>query len=144
MIYWDTSCLLKLYVHESDSEFWTTQAVGAEDHLVASALVDTELSLTLARKEARGDIRGGSAAVLTDLFHDDVAQGRFRLFPVGTDVLSMATELGLQCAAAGRPELLRTLDGIHLATAHLLRCTAVATTDRRMREAAELLGMPLV
>ena len=41
-------------------------------------------------------------------------------------------------------EALRTLDGIHLATAQALRCDALATADRRMRAAADFLGIPLL
>lgn len=144
MIYWDTSAVLKLYVAESDSDLWTRHALASSDDFAASALLEAELGYGLIRKEAEGSIRRGAAEVLLDLFRKDVERTRFTLFPIGGDILRTAVLLAARCAQAGRPGTLRTLDGIHLATATALRCSAVATADRRMREGAAILGLPLL
>lgn len=144
MIYWDTSSVLKLYVSESDSAAWEERALTLNEEFVASALVEVELAYAMIRKEARGDIRRGAADALLAMFRRDVERGRFTLYPVGSDVMHTSIRMAIQCEEAGRPELLRTLDGIHLATAHLLGCKAVAAADRRMRAAGELLGLSLL
>jgi predicted nucleic acid-binding protein len=144
LIYWDTSCALKLYVRESDSELWEERAVDCREDLVASALLEAELAYALIRKESLGDVRPGGADALLARFRRDVEWARFTLYPVGTDVLHTAVELANRCVKVGKSGAVRTLDGIHLATAQLLKCSAVATADRRMRAAAESLGIPLV
>ena len=45
---------------------------------------------------------------------------------------------------AGQLERLRTLDGIHLATAVLMKCPALATADERMQSASAVLGLEWV
>lgn len=144
MIYWDTSCVLKLYAAESDSLSWQGQALAAEDELVASALVGTELAYALEQKELRGEVRPGGAQALLDVFRRDVQAGRFALYPVGTDVMRVAVDIAAACYHAAEPVPVRALDGLHLATARLLKCRALATTDRRMCAAAVLLRLPLL
>jgi predicted nucleic acid-binding protein len=141
VIYWDTSCVVKLYVAEPDSEVWDKLAADFPGPLFSSALLEPELALALARKEQEGSIRSGGAAVLLQQFRDDVGCGRYRLLPLGQDVMHEAATLAEQGFMCKPMLLLRTLDGLHLATAKLLRCRTVATTDVRMRQALPLLGM---
>ena len=144
MIYWDTSCVLKLYARESDSEAWQEHALACRDDLVASALLEAELAYALTRKERSGAIQPQAAERLLSMFRGDVEKGRFTLYPIGTDVLRTAIEIAIQCAKSAKTPTVRTLDGIHLATAQLLRCKAMATADQRMRAAARILKIPLV
>ena len=44
MIYWDTSCVLKLYTDESDSQRWQTNALEVEDEFVSSVLLETDVA----------------------------------------------------------------------------------------------------
>ena len=81
MIYWDTSCVLKLYVSESDSSTWEERALATDEEFAASALLETELAYGLIRKEARGDIKQGAAEALLTLFRQDVERARFTLYP---------------------------------------------------------------
>lgn len=141
MIYWDTSCVLKLYVAESDSYLWQEHAVRSEDKFAASALLDTELTYALEQKEARGEIRSGAARALLKMFRRDVSAGRFVLYPVGSDILARAADIAHDCYHGRKPIHLRTLDGIHLATATRLKCSFMATTDERMRRGAALLKL---
>ena len=48
-----------------------------------------------------------------------------------------------RCFASRLPVYVRTLDSLHLATALILRCGAIATTDERMKTAAKILGLPV-
>lgn len=144
MIYWDTSCVLKLYAAETDSSKWQALALSAEDDLAASALLETEMAFALEQKELRGELCKGGAKALFCAFRRDVRARRFVLYPVGEDVLSTAADLAKRCYHAAPPVMLRTLDGLHMATAHLAKCRSLATTDQRMREAASLLKIPLI
>lgn len=143
MIYWDTSVVLKLYAEESDSRHWQDLALESPGFLLSSALLIGELGLALLRKEARGELRRGGAQELQRLFRRDVDRGRFRLLPVGTDILQSAPRVAEECLAPPGPVWVRTLDAIHLATARQLRCTHLATADARMRSAAARLGLRL-
>lgn len=144
MIYWDTSCVLKLYVSESDSSHWERQATTLDGPFVSSAIIEAELACALVRKELQADLVPGGAQKLLEVFRQDVRAGRFQLFPVGSDVLASVHGLASLCSTHPPPIFLRTLDAIHLATATLLKCRQVATADDRMRLAAARLELDVV
>ena len=144
MIYWDTSCVIKLYTAETDSAAWQRVAVDRPDERVSSALLEAELAFALRRKEQGGDVASGGATALLRIFRRDIKVGRFALFPLGADVIRRAAALADEAAAASPASLLRTLDGLHLATAAILRCNGIATTDARMKAGAQLLGIPVI
>ena len=79
MIYWDTSCVLKLYTAESDSLVWQRQALGSRDEFGASALMEAEMAYALEQKELRGEVKPGGAQALLRLFSRDLQAGRFAL-----------------------------------------------------------------
>ncbi len=141
MIYWDTSCVLKLYVAESDSEQWERHAVTLNERFACSALLEAEIACALHNKESRGELISGGADALIAAFHEDRGAGRFALFPVGEDVLKQAGVIAATCNRNPQPIQLRTLDAIHLATAILLKCKRIATADQRMLAAADRLGL---
>ncbi len=144
MIYWDTSCVIKLYTAESDSRQWQQAALEADEQIVSSVLLETELAYAFEQKEFRGEIKATGAKVLWRLFLRDVKDGRFVLYPVGRDVLTMAAGIAESCYHASPPIPLRTFDGLHLATVRLLKCRAIATADSRMKTAAAVLNIPLL
>ena len=144
MIYWDTSCVLKLYTRESDSEQWERLAVSLEEDFASSTLLETEMTCALHRKEQRGEVKTDGAETILGLFRNDVQAGRFTLCPIGADVLSHAGTLAAQCYRHAEPVNIRTLDALHLATATLLKCRAIATADERMQAAAQLLGFKTI
>jgi len=143
VIYWDTSAAVKLYVEELDSPVWHRILVESPGPHVTSALLEAELAFALRGKEQRGDLRRGGATALLQQFRRDVARGRFTLFPLGADVILRATRLADEVSLPPGEPGLRTLDGLHLATAVLLRCEALVTADRRMQAGAARLGLPL-
>jgi len=144
VIYWDTSCVAKLYTQESDTALWERHALDEEDGLVASALMRTEIAFAMEQKEARGDIFPGAARALLRNLDRDIKVGRFLIIPVGMDVLDGGCDVARECYHADPSVFVRTLDGIHLATARLLKCRQLATADARMRDAAGLLGFDLL
>lgn len=141
MIYWDTSCVVKLYVSEPDSEQWMQLARRQASLLHSSALLETELACAFRGKEQRNEIRVGATKILMDLFHRDVQVGRFRLFPLAADVHRKACHLVVE---NNTKIALRSLDALHLATCLHLECEEIATTDIKLSAAAKAAGIKVV
>jgi predicted nucleic acid-binding protein len=138
--YWDTSCVLKLYCFEEDSAKSLQLVEESSEPLLSSALLVSELAFAFPQKELRGEIKRGSAAILYETFLDDVAKGRFTLIPLGEDVQIEARAIADLAYGHKPPISLRTLDGLHLASARLAGCREIHTTDARIRAAAAILG----
>lgn len=141
MIYWDTSCLLKLYVHETDSPVYLDLLKRQKTPIITSVLAEVEFVFALSRKEADGCLKKGATLNLTQAMRNHAAQGKIRLVPISAAVRDLAATLAHRCLLAKNPLLpLRTLDGIHLATALSLKATGLLTADTRLRDAARLCG----
>lgn len=67
MSYWDTSCLLKLYVAEPDSALFEAHALATHP-LISSEIARFELWTALRRKEAEGRIAPDTAAAVFEGF----------------------------------------------------------------------------
>ena len=142
MNYWDTSCLLKLYVQEPDSPGYLDLLRLQEAPLFSSVLAETEFAFAVSRKEASGELRPGAATHLVRMLRGHVSDGRVRLVPLGQAVRDLAATLASRCLhEKTQPLSLRTLDGIHLATALSLRATHMITADTRLRVAARFCGL---
>lgn len=139
--YWDTSCLLKLYCQETDSAIFHAKIASSFEPPVSSTLARTELCYAFQQKAVRGETGGQPAEMLFEFLEKDIRMGRIRLFPVGSDVLERAEQIATRCYGASEPIFLRTLDGIHLATAQLTKSRTIISTDDRMNSAAKRLGM---
>jgi predicted nucleic acid-binding protein len=144
LTYWDTGCVLKLYVEEPTSAACQRLAARSDGPLISSALLLAEFRYALRRKEASGELRRGATEALAAKLDLDVASGILTLLPVGLDVLTEAAEVARLCYASASPVPVRTLDGIHLATARLARCPQIVTTDRQMIRAAPGCGLRVV
>lgn len=124
--YLDTSALVKLVVVEAESSALRRWLRGAERVPVSSDLARAEL-LRAVRRVAP----------------DRAARARLVLESVALIELSSHV-----CAAAGllAPELLRTLDALHLAAALELGddLEAMVTYDERLADAAAANGVPVV
>ncbi len=125
MIYLDTSAALKLVVPEAETpglELWIAERTGVPR--VSSRLLRIEMLRTVARnaphRMSRANVVLSSIALLS---MDDIA-------PIA-EVIGDA--------------MLRSIDAIHLATAHELRTalTAFVCYDKRLRDSAEVLGLPV-
>jgi predicted nucleic acid-binding protein len=138
--YWDTSCVIKLYCKEEDSDRYLDEVAGATEPLKSSALLEAELYFALQQKWLRKETEGAAPEDLFEKFLSDVRYGRIQLFPLGTDVIEESRNVARICFDAQPAVSLRTLDGLHLATARLLNCGRIFTTDERMKSAAKLIG----
>lgn len=118
MVYLDSSALVKLVVAEPESR-------ALRRYLRARP---ERASCALARVEVLRAVRPHGAAA--------TARARRLLQRLSTVRLD---DTLLEAAAALGPEVLRSLDAIHLAAAHVFGddLTAVVTYDRRMAAAAE-------
>lgn len=137
-MYLDTCILLKLLVREPDSDYFTDALAGQP--VITSELAKSELYSALLARERSGTIGSADRQRAWSEFECRVGAGEIRFGPFSTTVLKKAHRILERC----HPVLpLRTLDAIHLATAELCHDFPLATTDRIMRDAASLLGLPL-
>ncbi len=124
MIYIDTSAALKLVLPEAETaslELWIAERAGIPR--VSSRLLRIEMLRSVARtapqRMSRANVVLSSVALVS---MDDVAP---------------------TAEVIGEP-MLRSLDAIHLATAHELRTelTAFVCYDKRLLDSAHALGLP--
>ncbi|MGI9064039.1 MAG: type II toxin-antitoxin system VapC family toxin [Pseudonocardiaceae bacterium] len=127
MIYLDTAALVKLVRREPASDLladWLDERTGTV--WVSSALAEVELPRALRRTEP--DLIAAVPALLARIARYEV------------DPLVRATAAGY-----ADPDL-RSLDAIHLATAHAVfgaRLTWFVSYDRRLLQAAASMGLPI-
>ncbi len=121
-LYLDSSALVKLVVAEPESAALRGYLAGRPDR-VSSALARVEVPRAVRLHGRRALARAGRLL------------GRVRLLCLDDALLDEAAGLG--------PEVLRSLDAIHLASARTLgdELEAVVTYDRRMAEASESLHL---
>lgn len=135
MSFWDTSCLVKLYVVEPDSVQFEAHALASYP-LTCSAIAPLELWATLRRKESEGRLAPGAAAGLHQVLKSDVANGDIILVPTDAVVEAEYESIVDRCHGHTPPIPIRTLDAIHLAAARTAGETEIMTTDKRLRDAA--------
>ena len=98
------------------------------------------MTFALHAKEAKGEIPPDSAIRVLAKFQSDLRKGRFLLAPLGQDIKIRASESARTALRNDPPLFLRTLDGIHIATALQLQSSELMTADKRMANAARALG----
>ncbi|MBX3733609.1 MAG: type II toxin-antitoxin system VapC family toxin [Verrucomicrobiae bacterium] len=129
---------MKLLIRESDSEFYGRLTDGQP--VSSSMLAHTEVWAALMAKE-RGE------AIAPDLRRR--AWQRFERYCLEevVDLASITDAIGRRAnwiIERVHPRVpLRSLDALHLATADQLQDWPLVTSDRRMRDAAALMGYPL-
>lgn len=124
-VYLDTSALVKLVAHESETTVLREWLITRDEPCATSMLARTELVRSI-RRAAPGLI-------------DDAHRLLETLYVLA---LSPAT---LRLAGQLDPPELRSLDALHLASAQLLadELTAFVCYDRRLAEAATRSGLPV-
>ena len=122
LVYVDTSAFLKLFIVEPGSEAMLQLSLAHLGNLASSDLLIAETIGTLNRREL--DVSDAKAALRA-----------VHLMPIRRDILDTAAEL----SKFG----LRTLDGIHLATAISVKSNldAFITFDHKLAEVAQQLGL---
>jgi predicted nucleic acid-binding protein len=138
MMFLDTTIIVKLLVSEADSGFFQDALAG--EPVSASELSLTETWSTLLAKERKGAISSPQRAAAWHVFQERVTSEEILLQPLTSAVLRRANHILEQC----HPTVpLRTLDAIHTAACDLSQDFPLCTTDRRMRDAARVLQIPL-
>lgn len=136
-MYLDTSVLVKLFVREPDSDFYGKLTDGQV--VCTSVLAYTEVRSALLGKERAGlaveHQRRAWAA-----FDGNVTEDLIELLPMSPAIFKRANRILEVC----HPTIpLRSLDALHLASADQSQDWPLVTGDKRMRDAAALLGFPL-
>ena len=139
--YWDTSCVLALYAPEEISSQAAELASLEKGQIHSSAILEFEMTFAVHAKEARGEIPSGGSAKVLSQFQTDLQRGRFLLVPLGIDIKACTRDIAARTLQAEPPVFLRTLDGIHIATALELGSSELITADRKMADAATRLGI---
>jgi predicted nucleic acid-binding protein len=133
--------VLALYVPEHISSQASEFATAEKGPIHSSAILEFEMTFAVHAKEARGEIPRGSSGRVLSRFQSDLQQGRFLLVPLGIDIKASAKEIADRILKTEPAVFLRTLDGVHIATALELGSPELITADKRMADAATLLGM---
>lgn len=139
--YWDTSCILPLYVPEQATSELFSWACREREALTSSCILEFEFLFALQAKVMRGHLPIHLAGRARDQFFKDVKKGRFLLVPLGRDVAQCARDLSLPAPGKMEGAILRTLDGIHLATALQIGCNCFITADERLAVQASAAGL---
>jgi predicted nucleic acid-binding protein len=135
---------LKIYVPESDSEFFLDLIGKTDQPICTSVITEIEIDCALNRKERAGDIQHADATKALKRFRKDCVDGRITRLPCNDEAVNRARELIVLARPNQNPVMIRSLDAIHLATAASIRATALVTTDVRMREVAAMLNLKLI
>ena len=137
-MYLDSCILVKLFVAEPDSDFFIEALDGKP--LVTSELAYPEVYSALLARERGGTISTSDRRRAWAEFERRVEVGEIRVESLTSLTLRRAMRSLEQC----HPRVpLRTLDALHLAAADLCQEFPLTTTDRRLRDAATLLGIEL-
>jgi len=138
MMYLDSGIIIKLLVTEQDSAYFQNELLGSR--LSSSEIALTEVWSTLLRKEQQREITKIQRVKAWDAFQDKMQARQIRLHPMESRVLKKANHILESC----HPKVpLRTLDAIHTAACDLSQDFPLCTTDRRMRDAARMLKIPV-
>ena len=138
-MYLDSCVIVKLVSHEIDSAAY--HAVVAGHPIVTSELAVVEVRSALLTKERAGRISRQVRLAGWRLFQEKVHGHEFRLLPLDRRVVERAGAVIDQC----HPYVaLRTLDAIHVATAELHGGEQMCSSDRRVCDASDFIGLSLI
>lgn len=137
-MYLDSAIIVKLLTEENDSGFFQHALEGRT--LGSSELSQPEVFSALLCKERTRRISRSQRTRAWSLFNERVALKQIEILPLDPGVFGKA-RLFLESCHPRVP--LRTLDAIHLSACDLSQDFPLCTTDRRMREAADILKIPL-
>jgi predicted nucleic acid-binding protein len=137
-MYLDSSIIVKLLVDEPETRTLVTALVGLP--LSSCELAIPEVRSALFGKEREKRISKAQREAAWQLFRERVRSEEIELYPLNSTTLSKAAQVMERC----HPTVaLRTLDAIHAAACDLSQDFPLCTADKRMRDAAGVLGIPL-
>jgi predicted nucleic acid-binding protein len=137
-MYLDTSVLVKLFIRDPESEFYGRLTDG--QIVCSSVLAYTEVWSALLFRERAGGLTPGLRQRAWAAFDRNVMEEVVELLPMGPAIFKRANRILEAC----HPKVaLRSLDALHLASADQSQDWPLATHDKRMRDAAVMLGFPV-
>jgi predicted nucleic acid-binding protein len=142
MHYWDTSALVKLYVSEPDSPLFAAHS-NSTGALLCCELARWELFRVLVRKEAQGMISSGATHIVYSKFLSDISAGEIKLIAMDQNLELRFQQVVSRLHSLNPPLMVRTFDGIHVATADLHSATEFVATDANLRKCAAEIGLKL-
>jgi len=137
-MYLDSAIIVKLLVEEPDTALFVQALVGHT--LSSSELAAPEVLSALLGKERKKLITKAQRIKAWQAFNERVQSWDIILHPLNGVVLKKANHILERCHPAVP---LRTLDAIHTAACDLSQDFPLCTTDKRMRDAAGVLGIPI-
>lgn len=137
-MYLDSAIIVKLLVDEPDTISLMKALVGHS--LSSSELAIPEVLSALNGKERNKLISAAQRKLAWRTFNERVHEKQIILYPLNDVVLKKANHILERCHPAVP---LRTLDAIHTAACDLSQDFPLCTTDRHMRDAAGVLGIPV-
>ncbi|MFN3408736.1 MAG: type II toxin-antitoxin system VapC family toxin [Limisphaerales bacterium] len=138
-MYLDSCVIVKLVSHEPDSEAYHGLVVGHP--VVTSELAVAEVRSALLTKERAGRISRPDRLKGWRLFQEKVRDQEFVLLTLDRRVIERAGAVIDQCHSH---VALGTLDAIHVATAELHGGEPMCSSDHRVCDASEFIGLSLV
>ena len=109
--------------------------------IVSCKLARFEMHRIAFRKESGGLILAGTAEEVLASLDQDIAAGEIRVVETDPALEAAFSAIMAACYRRTPPLPLRTFDAIHLAAARVSGQTEMVATDKRLREAATLLGL---
>jgi predicted nucleic acid-binding protein len=139
MSYWDTSCLVKLYTPESDSPVFASY-LATHPSCVTADLSLLEFWATVRRKETEGTLATGEAQRVQTALEQDGSAGAISIVEIDQRVRVEYKAVVHRCLSQTPPIYIRTNDAQHLAAAKCAGESEIVATDKKLRDAALLLG----
>lgn len=139
MSYWDTSCLVKLYTPESDSSAFASY-LASHPACVTADLSLLEFWATVSRKEAEGTLAQDEAQIVQCALEADASSGTISIVEIDHRVRIEYKAIVRTCLSQKPPIYIRTNDAQHLAAAKCAGESEIVATDKKLRDAALLLG----
>jgi predicted nucleic acid-binding protein len=137
-MYLDSSVIVKLFAREPDSEFYGRLTDGQT--ICSSVLAYTEVWSALLAKERAGGLTPERRRRSWEAFDRNVMNNLIEMLTMGPAIFKRANRILEAC----HPKVpLRSLDALHLSSADQAQDWPLATGDKRMRDAAQLLGFPV-
>ncbi len=137
--YFDTSALAKWYINESGSDE-VENFIRTHGPIAISSVTKIEFKSLLARRRRASEIDPETEMKILSLFKEDLLFGFIINYSLTDEICDEACNI-----IDHLPQVaLRTLDSLHLAVCRLNSINLLATADRLMEKAGDLLGIETV
>jgi predicted nucleic acid-binding protein len=139
-LYLDTSCLLKVFFPEPETDR-TLALIAGEPRVLVSSLARLEALSQIHARAAGGSLSSARAARLRQRLDAVIKLAPYECVRCPADVIDIAAD---QIKVAARRAYCRTLDRLHLATMQALGVQRLLTNDDTQAAAARALGLDVV